>query len=1497
MICSACGTTNPAQARFCLHCGQPVVAGYVCSDCHTLLPPHARFCFHCGAMVIGPEGGMDTVQHAVIPQNVRQAATLPPITNVAAPLPPQSDVTAVPAPRTAAAISSAAPFGSQPSLATEARPMADLLPSLKLYLSESLYEPLERRSTKAQLELVRDHLIALLRTTKTYLPRSVVTNPQLGGVPTGGVIQGTFMFVDVTGFTALSERLSRHGRAGAEHVTELMNDLFFDLVSILFDHGGSLLKFGGDALLGVFDADSDEMLSGGALQAVRASFAMQAIMGKFSQVEAAGKTSALHIKCGVSTGRYFAAHVGTPDNMAYVTTGHTVNRAEQCEDHAEPGEIIISQSTYDLIKDSVQAEERAEGFYHLLAFNSDIDTIVDTGFVIPQDEDPTGDLHTQIAYLVDRMDRLAPYLAADLLPRIVGNPDVVAIEPEHRPVTVMFANYAGISELIEDLGDKHPDLITQQLNSYFVHMAGVVEKYEGTLARMDQYAVGDRLIIFFGAPRAHEDDPVRAVYTALDMQAETRKHFAALQTPEGVYRFRQRIGINTGHLFAGNVGAANLRQEYTLMGDDINMAARLMSKAGWDEVFVSGNTRERVSAYIELEDQGEIKVKGKEIPVRTYKVKGRRQEVGHTRGLESGDSPLTGRDQQLETSLRTIDAVINGRGQIVTIIGDSGRGKSRLVREMKKTLAEREDTQKLLWLEGQALSFSEQVSYWLVAQILYDALGLPADTSPDDTLFTLWEKGEELLGHETACEAVPFLAHLLNLPLQGEWATWITDLDPKARQKQMFWAMREFFTALAEKRPTVIWLDDVHWADEASLALIEDLLSVSDHAPLMFCLVFREWRDKGAWRLRDKANSTYAYRTTQIDVPPLTQAETSELLQNLLPGVELTSAARSEILEKAAGNPFYLEEVVRTLIESGAVVRDPDNPVCWRATEAIDDIAVPDSLQGAIVSRLDRLAEEARQALQMASVIGRRFEVEVLRGLAGVDEELEGWLAQLERSGMIRPAEQTTRPIYNFPDALVQEVAYEGLLVQRRKEFHRLAGETLEAMHGGQIEQHCEMLAYHFSRSDDKAKAIKYLDMAGDIARKAYANETALFYYNTLLDLLGDSEETWQWRFDTLNDRQRVFGLLGRQGERETDLKAMLLIADNHADQKRRGDTLNSLADLYQWTGRYDESTQAAGEALTLKEAEGDAVGQAEALHQIGVVRYYRGAYSEAQPALERAAALRHTAGDPAGESWSHLYVTMIHLVSGNYGEALISNERALQAAESRQDWLQMGIHLNNGARIAHRLGEYELALQQFEKSMEMRSRVGDRTGLGFTLFGIGLVHTYMSRYDEAAEAFQKSTVIRTQINDERGISYCLYGMGLVSLGRGQLEQAEGYLEQAKALHEKLNLNGELIADLSYLGLVYLQMGEKDKALAASQDAITRLADTPNVEEVQQIYLNHYRVLKALNELSAADVLRQADKAVLEQASAIADPDKREVFLTKVRVNREIRAEMETLSS
>jgi len=1283
MQCPHCATPNPAQARFCMGCGAQLVQGVICERCYTLLPPQARYCTHCGAYVPQPIG-----TDAITPPPVAQRVVLTPA--APAPMPAAAQGQSPEPPPAAAPLS---PLGTP-------RPLAELLPALRRFLSADLYEPLERVPKEKDLIAVRDHLAALTTTCKTYLPGPVIRAPQPPGVPAGGMQRGVFLFGDVSGFTPLSEKLKTLGQAGAEQITDIINALFTELVKVLFAHGGTLLKFGGDAMLGMWPAETPEALAQAALRACQTGLAIQEVLSRpqFAEINALGEKHTLKIKVGISAGPFFAAHIGTPpgehergSTMAYVTTGETVNLAEEAEGHAHPGQVAMTRAAADLVTGQVEMgpveREPDEGYRRLLAAPP-LESALTASSEAP--EPPDGPLDAQITYLVERLERLTPYLSSELVSRIATNPRNARIQPEHRPVTVMFVNYKGISKLIEKHGESDPGLITQHLNHYFCKMAAIVERYEGTNARMDQYAVGDRMVIFFGAPRAHEDDPVRALYTALEMQEVVRKEFAALRTASGVFRFEQRVGINTGHLFAGNVGAPDLRQEYTLMGDDINMAARLMSNAPWGQIYLSRRTRDAVAAFIELEDRGEIKVKGKEIKIPTFSALRRRGEVGRTRGLDSGESPLTGREAQLQALQARAGLFFAGRGQILSINGHSGLGKSRTLRELRAWMANQPGGEAVQWVEARALSFSEQAGYWMAAQMMRGLLGVSPSASQDDVLFRLSERAEALLG-ERAMDAVPYLAHMMGLELGEEWA-WVQKEDPKVRQKQTLWAASELINAQAHEHPLVIALDDLHWADEASLALFGHLLKVTDQAPVMICLLYRPLREQGCWKLRDRAESEYPHRHFELALEPLETGLASQLLARLLPGAEIPAEHHVELLNKAAGNPFYLEELVRALIEAGAVIPDPTQPGNWQVTERIRQVAIPASLHAAIAARIDRLTEDARQALQLAAVIGRQFRLEVLRGLAQATAEIDLWLAQLERGGLVLPSGIAADTLYAFPDTLVHEVAYDSLLVQNRQQLHQRVGELLESVYADALEANCELLAYHFGHGADPLKALNYLHMAARKAEEKYAPATCIEYTRQMLEIyraqedasgqagalysmgvkayeMGDYPRARDWLSEAAGLQRGIpdpqseawsvmyLGMLDlKQGDypqAAAHHQAALENARARQDSFQEGIHLTNLARVHMRLGQYEAALQEFEQSLVLKQRNNDLTGQAFALFYMGMTRLYQGRDDDAETYLHQSQSMwQQVTRNERGLAYVEQGLGLLALQRGQYAEA-----------------------------------------------------------------------------------------------------------------------------------------------------------------------------------------------------------------------------------------------------
>jgi ABC-type oligopeptide transport system substrate-binding subunit/class 3 adenylate cyclase len=666
-----------------------------------------------------------------------------------------------------------------------------------------------------------------------------------------------------------------------------------------------------------------------------------------------------------------------------------------------------------------------------------------------------------------------------------------SIEGERKPVTILFSDIVGSTSLAEKLD---PEEWKEIVSAAHWHVSVAVYRYEGTIAQL----LGDGVLAFFGAPVIHEDDPVRAVRAALDIQHSIGKYARSL---EGyVDDFRMRIGVNTGTVVVGNIGS-DLHMEYLAIGDSVNLAARLQSTAQPGRVLLSENTARLVKATFELKSLGGITVKGKTEPVQVFEVLETKAVPQRGRGIEGLTSPLVGREDELQRLYESLDALREGHGQVVVAMGEAGIGKSRLVEEAKGT------TQGVRWLEGRSLSYGQTLSFWAITQLLKADLGL-SDGDPEAKICVALRRRMSLLFGERASDLMPYLSHLLGLKLESEAAEQVRVLDGETLKRQIMLAIGDYSARLAQEAPTVLVFEDLHWADPSTLEALEHhLLPLTDRVPLMLLLLSRVEREHGSWRIKLKAETDYAHRYIEINLKPLSADDSNRLVNNLLEVADLPQAIRRLILERSEGNPFYLEEIIRSLIEQGAIVHEAQT---WRATSQIANVAIPDTLQGVLLARIDRLEENVRRTLQLASVIGKSFLYRLLEVIAEAERQLDAHLLQLQRADLVR--EKTRRPEleYIFKHSLTQEAAYNSLLVERRKEFHRRVGEALEKLFVDRKEEFYGLLAHHFDAAGKIDKAVDYLVKAGDKSRLEDAHEEAIGYYKRAVMLSAEMADEAQ---------------------------------------------------------------------------------------------------------------------------------------------------------------------------------------------------------------------------------------------------------------------------------------------------------------------------------------------------------------------------------------------------
>jgi predicted ATPase/class 3 adenylate cyclase len=697
-----------------------------------------------------------------------------------------------------------------------------------------------------------------------------------------------------------------------------------------------------------------------------------------------------------------------------------------------------------------------------------------------------------------------------------------ALRGERRLVTVMFADISGFTAMSETMD---PETVRDLMNACFEHLVPVVERFGGTVDKF----IGDEIMALFGAPIAHENDPERALRTALEMMSELSAFNLQHSTALGLH-----FGINTGHVIAGGLGTRE-RQEYSVMGDTVNLASRLEEVSERGEILVGPDTYRFTVPLFEFEALAPVRVKGKAEPVQIYRLVGARAVHGKVRGIEGLESPLVGRDDESRALCEAVQRLWSGVGGIVTVVGEAGLGKSRLVAEMREQTLARDSEpspgRAAQWVEGRCLSYGGSIAYLLWLDVLRGLLGVTLDAAPLAVRDALQERAQ-VLCPDCADDVLPYLAQMMSLPLEEEVETKLRGLGAETLQYLTFHAVETLIERKAQEQPLVVVCEDLHWADPTSLALLERLLALTDRAPLLLICVLRPETEHGCWQIKETAARRYRHRHKDVWLDPLTADESETLVGNLLRIEDLPQALRDKILAHAEGNPFYVEEIIRTLIDRGAIVQDEDTGH-WQATREVDDIALPDTLNGVLMARIDRLQEEAKRVLQLASVIGRVFFYRVLAEIAREERELDDRLLTLQREQMIRERARVPELEYVFKHELTREAAYNGLLRKERRIYHQHVAEALERLYRDRLEEQLGLLAHHWERAEEQEKAIECLLRAGEQARLAYANHEAIDYFRRAQSLLEtrQRDEPLSLSAQIGEDLGDVLKLTGRQDE------------------------------------------------------------------------------------------------------------------------------------------------------------------------------------------------------------------------------------------------------------------------------------------------------------------------------------------------------------------------------
>lgn len=744
-----------------------------------------------------------------------------------------------------------------------------------------------------------------------------------------------------------------------------------------------------------------------------------------------------------------------------------------------------------------------------------VPSLVSTPTVSPPPPVPA--VPVQAAPPTGEQANLQRYIPKELLKKFDAAVAGGRLTGERRVVTMLFCDVKGSTAAAESLD---PEEWTEIINGAFEHMIKPVYQYEGTVARL----MGDSILAFFGAPIAHEDDPERAVLAGLDIVTGIKSYRETVKGRYGI-DFDVRVGINTGMVVVGTVGS-DLRMEYTAMGDAINLAARMEQTALPGTVQIAHDTYRLVAPLFQVEELGGISVKGKAEPVLAYRVIGRKAAPGRMRGIEGLASPLVGRDFEMAALNEIVRTAQRGVGAIISLQSEAGLGKTRLIQELQKKW---QATPGLSWYAVSIPSYESSHAYGVFQNFIRQYTRIELGDSPEEARIKLEPlfQGFEGDPRDRATQAISIL---LGLPPNAA----LPPLEGEAFRQTLYAVMEAVVRRVFTQTPGVLVIDDLHWSDTASVELLLYLLPLADKIPFVVLYALRPNRQSPSWQVAVEAETRLPHRYTEIRLRPLSEEDSSLMVKNLIGGAEIPDELMTKILERAAGNPFFIEEVVRTLIEDGIFVRDVTTGR-WGVTQGAQVFDIPDSLQALLAARIDQLEEMTRRTLQISAVIGRSFYVRVLAAIAEQGQDLERHLSILQRLDMIGEAARLPEIEYRFRNPLTQEVAYQSILLKQRRAFHLQVAEKMQELYGDRLDEYANLLAHHFAVSDQPEQAIAYLRRAARRAVALYAYDDALHYLQSALELMPANDSSAPQKPEVLEEQADIYHLL-REGLRAIGL-------------------------------------------------------------------------------------------------------------------------------------------------------------------------------------------------------------------------------------------------------------------------------------------------------------------------------------------------------------------------
>ena len=1217
----------------------------------------------------------------------------------------------------------------------------------------------------------------ILKAMRSFIPRHIAASEEIAGYD---YFESIVFCADISGFTAMSEKLTTTGKEGSEEISKIINSFFNPLIRIIDSYGGDIFFFGGDAITAVFSSDNDKRALKAAIDAI-------AFVKNTGRVKTSQGNFNISIHIALTKGNTFFRQT----DKLFMLAGNTCFRVIKLLDLGRRQDIVIDSTMNNAI-DIIRTRKIAPGAYRV-SKNADI-KVSKRKIKLP---DTKNKLKKQ------EISRLYKFIPKWMERRVEINQTFDQKDGEHRKAAIAFLHFRNIPF---DKDTKTASRICYQIGD---KLDKISEKYGGWVNKIDFYKQGIRALMIFGFPSKLENDERHAVMFAKEL----------LEIKE-LKDVDIRIGINSGLIFGTPVGS-NIRREYTVMGDTVNTAARIAAKARKREITVGKRVFDKTEYLFEYRKTRAKSYKGKSLKLHNYVFKKERRgkaAKSHLGKWISESKKLVGHKDEIKQYRQALNAVKKSKGRIVAFTGEAGLGKSRIVSEM--TVIAKKN--KFNVYEGSCLSYGSAMSYYPWKEILSRFFKI----NPDDSMSVKKRKITAKTGKKMNTW-VPLIGEVLGVdfPINDI----VKNLDNKIKKQKFFDIVYDILVKESKKRPICIVVEDVHWIDSISMELLNYISRNIEHNKILMLLAYRPIHDRIEFMDKDY--------TSEFKMTELSDDETAELVGNLLNIKQLPDAVKKLVIQRSQGNPFYVEEIVKSLIEQGFIHYERRR---WIFKGDIKSIKLPDSVEGVILTRIDGMDFIERDVIQIASVLGREFDGFLLRGIYDNNKQLEKSMNILSALDLIKKGDVEDR--YIFKHILTCETAYNTLSFQRKRELHRTVAKYIERKFKKYADEHAGMLSHHYYLSRDYDKALVYSVKAGDKAKNVFANEEAIEYYNKTIKSYEMQVNKGTHRkifIKALSKRAEVYSLIGSNEKAMCDARRVLKESRKDKDAAMLAQSYELMSFMYDKTSRYKMMKNNAEKALEIYKQIHNRSGQATCLGYIGDYFMFTGNTDKAMKHFKEAVKISKQIKDIRIEADSITNMGIIYAdFLQNAKKAVGYHNETIKLARKLNDRHMEGAALNNIANTYHMEGDLDTAEKYFIRSLEIINDIGDMEGISAIYNNIGVINFSKGRIEKSIKYFKQSLSIRRRIGDVRGIGICLNNLGFLYEDMGKSEKALQYNLQALDVRRSINDKAGEASTLINISTHYMKtdkLREAEQCLRTALKLKTALKEHKGIEKCKNL--------------------------------------------------------------